>query len=1548
MSDKFYHQLPHSLQGRPDGQSLRKQGSLAEKADIKTHIVSLSNRTSKNVPEDFTEMMFNNDQVAQFEIHSDQHHQIGLPRVSSLQEQPVTPRIAPTSPRLLRQQSNRNAAKNSSLSNSNNNFCQIRLTDSKETAKNQMPRESLQAKNSKQTTRILSDSNGKDNNPNFWYTLTNPNNTYDSFQIVDFKKTFESVRTTNIQDHMGRNADCIPPHHTFRESESKFKFPNQPFITQTDNQQKRELSASHNNSQATQLHQNSSVSKNKRQINQVNFETPDYKQTFTSEKFLKSNVQQASDSDIYGFGTDFNSNSRKLLHESKNELARENSRIMKARPIKAMEHQSFEFGRPINSNLTVFSRVKTNGYAENTGVIQSHNDSPGMSKTSMIQAKYEKRDLSSNLHQIEIERLQTEIVNLKRALEAKDREKEKDLKMRAVEYEYKIKELEREKEFMASDLASKSNELISLKLKVSQYEKELEYLNQRNHKFKEKLALQSQETHTSELKDVTHFGRLDQQMHFRQNQKNTISESTDTFQPIKANYLDRIVTTQSSHVETIPTERVSYHQESRHTNDSMPNQFYQHLSPSYVGPSQLLSVLDEIVKCNQLDKVYSNKLECIITSIVDRESKGFPHILNDRRTTENYVADDQPSETDDKTEMIRKLHEFTPSDVESKRTSNAVVAKLRSSEVNGEELGKIGDRFFGSVNTFSKDIRLNTTFENQHRATTKIEEEITMMLKALRKQMLSATPISEDLEEMGEKLSLDLRTEFVMIINGLKELRKQLELAQNEAAKRNSSYDSLCQKLFVLSEMIQDPSLITKTISSKDAQHLQADFDVLYNKVVALGPIINELKENFAEGAEEELGLGVSEISRRLKEILELSFTSQKAKNDQTLRKKSQNNLPGSFSYLRDFDVSQKLVMIESFISEQFTRYGTLNEEYHKLAEQLADVRNELSDKVAERDAFQSRMQSYRELNEFLENEKAIENKELFNMRAINEDLTSQIAKLTADQNEKEMVIVNLKNELEAIREEYENVRLVLSKELPPDSNCDSIGLRRSRTNQSRKNSEVIGEDNNSEQADLRSFHFSNISHRQEQGDEVRVTVNSGKDTIRIDKSLINLEQLINLKAITSKSSLKKSQFVNLGGNPNTLLNEIEESSQLMHQANDHQVDPFSNSEYDPHGGDDNYGPILAEVVDENGNTIDIQIEAFIREIVESHKRKVEELEGELMRVKEMNSLLVAESSELKIINQKLKIETFKIHSLQRENQELMKMLEMYQHRQTELSTNSVNIKRLSEEIPEIQELQIGEGDSINYQKRESEPSNLNDLVDRLNARIEELTNEVIELREQNIELQENGYESSEHHKSSKNNISDSKARFSDKTIEDLKQLYEGASEEVERLRVLIGSKNNDMANLQSDFDCLQKEYEENRQHLAQNEEYNLKLTSRINELENQIKDTKKLRALVEAMRQSETLHVREAGILKKEIGNQKVQIKSYEDELDRLQTIISNWNQERNKYLDEILKLSQLSDKEKGGLHESRRGEEMLSPGFDADQIQRDLEAIQRKFSHY
>lgn len=1501
------------------------------------------------MPGEFNDMMFNNDEVAQFEVHHSRHQQIGLPRMSSLQEQPITPKIAPTSPRLLRQQSNRKTGKNSSLSNSNNPSDKIKLTASKETTKNQNSRESLPTKSNMQTIRMLSESSSKDNNPHFWHTITNTDNPHDNIQIVDFKKTLDSARITAIQDHMGRNADSIPPTHTFRESESKFKLPNQAFISQTENQQKRELSASHNHSQVTQLNQNTSVNKYKKQINQVIMDTPDYKRISATEKLQSSNMHQASDLDIYGFGAEINSNSRKLLNESKNELTRENSRIMKARPIKTMEHQSFEFGRPINSQLTILSRVKKNAYAESPAIIESHNDSPALSKTSMIHAKYEKSDLSSNLHQIEIERLQTEIINLKRALEAKDREKEKDLKMKAVEYEYKIKELEREKEFMAADLTSKSNELISLKLKVAQYEKELEYLNQRNHKFKEKLALQSQELHASELKDVTHFGRLDQQKQlYRQTQKNLISESTDTFQPNKANYLERIVTTQSSQVETIPTERVSYQLESRNTNDSIPNQFYQPLSPSYIGPNQLLSVLEEIVKSNQLDKVYSNKLECIITSMVDRESKGFPQILHDHRTTENDVVEDQPSEADDKTEVFRKLDDFAPSDRDSKHISNLVGSKLHSSEINGEDLAKIGDRLFGSINTFSKEIKLNTTFENQPRATTKIEEEVTMMLKALRKQILSASPISDDLEEMGDKLSLDLRTEFMMIINGLKELRKQLELSQNETAKKNGSYEALCHKVFSLAEKVQDPTLITKPINPKDIQNLQADFDVLYNKIVALGPIVAELKESFTEGAEDELGLGVDELSRRLNEIFELSFTSQKAKTEQTLRKKSQTNLSVSLASTRDFDVSQKLVLVESFISEQLARYNTLNEECHKMTEQLAAVKSELRDKISERDAYQNRMQSYRELNEFLENEKAIENKEIFNLKVINEELNSQIAKLSADQNEKEKLIRDLRNELEMIREEYENMKLMLSKELPPDSNCDSIGLRRSHTIRSRKNSEVIGDDNNSEPADLNSFHFSNISHRQDHGDDIRFTVNSGQNTIRIDKSLINLEQLITMKGISSKSSLKKSQFVNQVGNPNTLLNEIEESSQLMHQENDHQVDPLSNSEYEPQGGDENYGPILAEVVDENGNTIDIQIEAFIREIVESHKRKVEELEGELTRVKEMNSLLVAESSELKIINQKLKIETFKIHALQRENQELMKMMEVHQHRQTEISTNSANIKRLSEEIPEIQELHLGEGDSINYQHRESEPSNLNDVVEKLNSRIEELTNEVIELREQNFELRGQYEESLEHLKNLQESFPDSRARYSDQTIEDLKQLYESASQEVERLHTLIASKNKEMANLQSDFDSLQKEYEENRQQLSQNEEYNLKLTSRINELENQIKEAKKLRTLVEEMKQNEGLHLRETGIMKKEIANQKIQIKSYEDELDRLQAIISNWNLERNKYLDEILKLSHLSDKEKGGQHESRRDEEMLSPGFDAEQIQRDLEAIQRKFSHY
>jgi chromosome segregation ATPase len=1122
--------------------------------------------------------------------------------------------------------------------------------------------------------------------------------------------------------------------------------------------------------------------------------------------------------------------------------------------------------------------------------------------------------------------------------------------MKALEYEYKIKELEREKEFMATDLTSKSNELISLKLKVAQYEKELEYVNQRNHKFKEKLALQSQELHASELKDVTHFGRIDQlkQQHYRQTQKNPISESTDTFQPIKGNYLDRIVTTQSSHVETVPTERVSYQLESRHTNDSMPNNFYQPLSPSYVGPNQLLSVLEEIVKSNQLDKLYSNKLECIITSIVDRESKGFPNILNDRRTTENDPIEENPSEVNDKTEIFRKLDELGPFGYDTKRMNAFVGEKPRSSEVNGEDLAKIGDRYFGSINTFSKEIKLNTTFENQPRTTTKIEEEITMMLKALRKQILSASPISDELEEMGDRLSLDLRTEFMMIINGLKELRKQLELTQNEAIKKSTAYESVCHKISNLAEKVQDPTLIAKSSNAKDIQNLQTDFEVLYGKITALGPIVAEVKESFSEGIDEDLAVGVAELSRRFNEILELSFISQKARTDQTLRKKSSTNVSVSMASTRDFDVSQKLVQVETFISEQLTRYNNLNQEHQKVIEQLAAVKSELKDKIAERDAYQNRMQSFRELNEFLENEKATENKELYNLKVINQDLNSQIQKLTDDQLEKERLVHDLRNELEQIKEEYENMKLMLSKELPPDSNCDSIGLRRSHSVHSRKNSETIGEDNRSDPADLQSFHFSNISHRQDNADELRVTVNSGQNTIRIDKSLINLEQLINMKAITSKSSLKKSQFVNPGGNPNTLLNEIEESSQLMHQENDHQADPLSNSEYEPQAGDEHYGPILAEVVDENGNTIDIQIEAFIREIVDSHKRKVEELEGELARIRDMNSMLVAESSELKIINQKLKIETFKINSLQRENQELQKILAMNHYGQNDLSSNSVNVKRMSEEMPEIQEIQLGEGDSINYLPRESETLKLNDMRDRLHARTEELTTEVMELREENQELRSQYEEALEHMRNLKDNFPDSGARFSDQTIDDFKQLYDSASHEVERLHVLIANKNKELNNLQSDFDGLQKEYEEGRQQIVQTEDYNIKLTSRINELENQIKEAKKLKTLVESMQQNEGLNQREAGILRKEIANQKVQIKSYEDELGRLQAIISNWNQERNKYLDEILKLSQLSDKEKGGLKDGRREDEIQSPGFDAEQIQRDIEAIQRKFSHF
>jgi hypothetical protein len=1524
MSDKNYQKLPSAKTQLSENKQQRKNLQGIERTELKPHVTSLSNKPNKVLILDDDEAMFDVDSSKRYEIYHPQTEPNSIPRMSSLQEQSLNSRGQILSPKFNRQFSNR---KNLTLSNSQSHSDSFKTTEIKNLnyQLDEIDRESNHSLFKTQGVRLFPDGQVQNERSQFMNTSSNfQNRQFEDKKFVDFSKTIASpMRSYAYNELSGNERKLTHQHQNIRDQDLNLKTTSQYIDSSHEKMLKRETAPQQG--MPKQLNLNISLSKasNFGQSGRIESQEKDLL-SHHGQYILNSKISQhkTMENETYGFGNYNNSNSKTNQSIHVKEGNPVNTRIMRARPIKSSEPKSFEFGRPLSSTHDQMSRIKKALQKDIPLAEESQNHSIARSKSPLGLKKYEKIDLSSNLYQIEMERMQSEIVNLKRALEAKDREREKDLKMKSLEFEFKIKELEKDKEFTLIDMHTKSNELISLKLKVSQYEKEVDYLSQRLKKMKERV--QGQEKSIQEFKDQTHIARMDPyKNHPNSNLGHNISESADTFPIRETNLFDKMVISNSNHIENMPTERGSYNAEyQKITGDSIMNHFFQPITPSYNGQTQLLSILEEIVKSNQLDQNYTFKLENLISMIADRESRGYTTVEGGR-ITENEIIHDQASELENKTELFKNSRHEPP--ISSNiHMSNFARGNIQSLETNPEQ-------YFESVNTFNKN-SIKDEVEHMGRSNSIIEEEITALLKRLRKQVLSDSPEINDLDSLSDQLGLDLKTEFLMIINGFKDLRQKLLVSENDLTEKSQSYNLAFTRIRNISENLQKENM---SFSNPAQKALQEDFVLLYNKVVDLGTTVNIIGEN---STIEDVEKGINQIASQLGDIYNIKFQSQEYEAKEMENIEIEENLGEGENIF-----SAKIDIIESHIYSQNMNVIKLQEDYNRIKEELSLVHIELTEKAEEKNKLQKQIQSYRELSEFLETERTVENREILQLRELKEELEATISNLGNSNNEKEKIIKNLGIELSNLREEIDNLKQLQGHNSLHDSNYDSIGFQKSPSVRSGKNSENVTEENVSEKRDLQSFHCSNVSHKRESTDEIRITVNSGQNPIRIDRSLINLDQLANLNG-KSQKSLKKSLFMSQVPPRNTLLNEIEESSQLMKQETDQPQDLLTISECDPLTYDEQDDCILIDVIDEKGNAFDIEIESFIREIVETHKRKVEELERELSVYRESNMQLVAESNELKIINQKLKIETFKIVSLQRENQELIHMLESNDVRNRDYSNNQGSGRRITDEI---QEFQLGEGDSFNNQRRDADSHNLQMLIQELNGKIEELSVEVHILKSQNTSLQAQYDETLDELVSLKQTLPDNTKNYSEEKLEELRVHYKSALTEIESLQEIISSKTNMVDKLIANIEVVKQECDEAVQSLHQSEQCNIKLTSRIQELDSQIKESKKLKQQIESLKQSESLSIREASLLKRETSGQKIQIANYEDELDRLQNIISGWNQERSKYLDEIFKLSQISEKERSGPRESNLE---LSNAFghsEVNQIHKDLEEIQKKFNN-
>lgn len=326
----------------------------------------------------------------------------------------------------------------------------------------------------------------------------------------------------------------------------------------------------------------------------------------------------------------------------------------------------------------------------------------------------------------------------------------------------------------------------------------------------------------------------------------------------------------------------------------------------------------------------------------------------------------------------------------------------------------------------------------------------------------------------------------------------------------------------------------------------------------------------------------------------------------------------------------------------------------------------------------------------------------------------------------------------------------------------------------------------------------------------------------------------------------------------------------------------------------------------EDENEFEVEIQVFIRELLEAHKRKVIELEQEMKKFKTDLTMKQDELNDLKIRFQKLKIENHSLVKLKNDNNLLLDKLD---EKEDQIHQITEKMKILLKEREErVVEGQPTLPDSRDNTFAGKEQPDIN-LVELRKKNIE-LMEENLELADQVDEVQKENEELHEKIKALERDVEQSHLLRSDGHKKERPKYQKGDSfdynaisehqKRVDDLVMAIEEKNSLIENMQKTIEFQKNELQDLRSLKPTKPESNTSLETNI-----------RIRQLEDAVRE-----------LSDTVKNQKRQLSEYESEIDNLQNILNSFNEERNEYLDKIQRITAVKQQIEEQTRSSSRGE--------------------------
>ena len=1102
---------------------------------------------------------------------------------------------------------------------------------------------------------------------------------------------------------------------------------------------------------------------------------------------------------------------------------------------------------PYNSELTGKSRLQN---VEDANCRYSYRSSVERLRPTL---EYNRRDkVKADLSKIELERLLKENIELKMKLENVGLEQKRAAKMQLIEYEYKIKQVERENKRLEEDLKDKT----SSEERQKAICKELE---EQTRNFKAKIE---------DLRDQLNFNEHKLEKYEYEN-KRLASENNDLIQ------LNDSLKIQNADLIEFTLYSDAGDRELRRSNQS---NYYAKMSTQPISQFGLLHT-PKNKKSSYDDAATAHK------SAIIEKLHGLANLKDIARPVKTSLAEiisslkhvlyDQEQYINNKVDVLIENFDRHLEDISATFKSKVEISvqALKDIEMNIERLYDIKldlkvilNKSDGAVETVTKRRKQNSRQDAELK-------EAFMDVNRILKNILGNTNNRYESTRSGSLIleTLDIARYIEKIIqkpDTVPNRREPVDEEQLLKFKLNCTSIDLNEIRSPIQRLKEAP------IEDADEHRRCASSDEYVADKQQKNISFNTLVKNFVQPKKYELK--AADKPRRKDPMVKNECMSMTCENSVQCD-------------ILDSDMKNLKLECE----EQKNRTGRLNSQLETQEEELNRIRIEREAESKDIEAYQSQIEHLNKINEnylnkFNElNERLTINENEFNaqiesksneyaqhIKTLQENLVE--ANTAIKQRDQQMRQVELtKNQLlaqlddmtlqlQSVQrelEEYKTTRLQDEVKKATDnydqdikSYTAKIEQLYKRINQLESTCKELQKDNENHDNILESEVQKQENREMISIDERKLTVNTKTNEIIMDGNVIPLGDS-HLSSISAKISTTK---VNQGGLRKS------QSEKLMEQD----ATPC-----------------------EDENEYEVEIQVFIRELLEAHKRKVLDLEQEIKHCKKEFRAKEDALNDLKIRFQKLKIENHSIQKLKHDNNMLLDKLD---EKEEHINTLNENLKALKHE----NEGKVSEGNGTLSKSKENGEG------------CKELSESAaVELRKKNIELMEENLELTDQidEVQKENEDLHEKIKVLEAEIEDLQvSMPENDNHKVKDCHKLESSNDKQSGNNQKKIDEMVTAVKEKDEligklekmvELQHKEISALKTTNNgqpesHTSLENSIK-IKQLEDVVSDLRAT--------------IESQKKQLGEYEEEIDNLQNILTNFNEERNEYLDKIQRISSI-----------------------------------------